>query len=199
MQTVLRLVFFNGADFAGKFMYIRILKDDNLIATNFEALPGLAKVMDREEDKLRRNFFIGIISCFLFPFILHSRSRVPLDLSVYVITEIFVVAIALLFYRANLVPVKTIISKTAVAVNVTNEEIIVKTAPLNILIYSEKSNELRFNIHSVKISHGYYPLKKVFNPEGTFKLSDKEKEAFIITRHFDPELSKKIMEMYYVS
>jgi hypothetical protein len=180
-------------------MYIQISKGDILLATNFEALPGLAKVMDREVDKLRQKLFLGLVSCILYPFIARYYSPVPLTLSFYIISEFFVIAIALLFYRTNLIPLKATFNNTAMAVNIKNDEIILKTAPLNTLIYSEKSNELRFNIQTVKISHGFYPLKKVYNPEGTFKLIDGRKQAFIIIHYYDAELAAKIMEMYYKS
>jgi hypothetical protein len=183
-------------------MHIRISKGDILLATNFEALPGLAKVMDREVEKLRQKLFLGLISCVVYPFVArYSRyhSAVQLTLSFYLISEFFVIAIALLFYRANLIPLKITFNNTAMAVNIKNDEIILKTAPLNLLIYSEKSNELRFNIHKVKISHGFYPLKNVYNPGGCFKLIDGNKEAFIIIHYYDAELTEKIMEMYYKS
>jgi len=180
-------------------MFVKILKGDTLLATNFEALPDLAKVMAREQDKLRQMLFLGLVSCALYPLVARGYSRVPLSLSFYIISEIIVAAIALLFYRANLIPLKAVFNRTAMAVKIRNEEIILKTAPLNPIIYSEKSNELRFNIRTVKISHCYYPLKKVYNPEGTFRLIDGDKEAFIIIHYFDVELTKKIMEMYYES
>jgi hypothetical protein len=178
-------------------MYIKISKGDSLLITNFEAFPALEKVMAREEYKLRQRFFLGIAACAIYPLVLRYYSSVPLGISTYIITEIFVIIVAFLSYRANLVPVKTALSITAMAVNVTNEEIILKTAPLNTFIYNQQSNELRFNIHTVKISPGFYPLKKVYNPGGVFKLIDKDKQAFIIIHYFDGELNEKIREMYY--
>ena len=89
------------------------------------------------------------------------------------------------------------IINTSSEVDILDKYIILKTLPFKVFLWVNKpSRELKFRIDEVKIRKVSYPLKQIHDLDGTLKLIDNEKVAYIIVDYFDKELEEKILEIY---
>jgi hypothetical protein len=115
----------------------------------------------------------------------------------YFFGEILFLGIMSYMQYMQIKPNIIVLNNTAIEVNILNEFIILKTAPVNGLFWINKpSKELKFDTKEVIIRRTSYPLKKVYDLDNrAFKLTDKIKEIYIIADFFDKQLYEELTEI----
>ena len=114
----------------------------------------------------------------------------------FIFAELLLLGLCTFFEYDQVVKPGKIVSRTALSVIISDEEIIIGTIPFKVLFWINKpSRDLVFKIHELNIKFASNPLKPYFDLDSEiFQLKDKEKEAFIIYDYFDNQLKEKLTE-----
>jgi hypothetical protein len=100
-------------------------------------------------------------------------------------------------YYIQTAPFATNINNTALEVMFFDDHIVLKTSPFKMFLWVDKpSVELRFLLNEINIRKTSYPLKRIYNSEDkVYKITDREKEAYILGDFFDDDLVEKLIEI----
>lgn len=98
---------------------------------------------------------------------------------------------------SQIVPNGLIVNNTAIELSVEEDRILVTTSPFKVLFWiSKSSKEVIFNLGELKVRQGSYPVKPIFDLDNrVFRITDKEKEVYIIADYFDEELKEKLIDL----
>lgn len=163
---------------------------------NYTADFGLGSLVDQHKKRMVNNFLfakslvvIGLIGMYF------------LGGKVINFTNIFCVFIFLgtmgYMQYSQIVPNGLIVNDTVTEVTIEEDRLVTKTSPFKVLFWINKpSREVVFNISELRVRQVCYPVKAIFDlGDRVIKLTDEEKEVYVVVDYFDKELKEKLLDI----
>jgi hypothetical protein len=117
--------------------------------------------------------------------------------SAFYISEVLLILIIAIIDRAKAVLVGSVVIKTAIEIDVTENEIIVKTAPYKVLFWiNQPSVEIRFKLHTFVGKKILYPVKSIYDLDSpVWQLIYKNHEIYIIPDYFNDMVNDELLRV----
>jgi|GEM_PF-4255107 len=163
---------------------------------NYTADFGLELLINQYKKRLVNNVLFGILIVLFSLVIMYFIGGEVIDFKNLLCVFIFMFTIGYMQY-SQIVPNGLIVNNTVTEITIEAGRILAKTSPFKVLFWVNKSQkEVVFNIDELKVRQVSYPVKPIYDlGDRAIKLTDNQKEVFIITDYFDKELKNKLMTL----
>src|ERR1700740_2478359 len=129
-----------------------------MIYTASESLTGL---IDQVKKRLKINLFWGIFALFVYTPVFYVS--VHKNAWVFIIIELILIFLFGLIDRGRALSMVLNLKKLAIEVQITDEYLLVKTAPVKVLLWADiAAEELKFIKHEFSRNLVNYPVKQIY-------------------------------------
>ena len=163
---------------------------------NYTADFGLEGLFDQHKKRMVNNFLFVISLVFIGLIGMYFLGGEVITFTNLLCIFIFLGTMGYMQY-SQIVPNGLIVNNTVTEVTIEEDRLVAKTSPFKVLFWINKpSREVVFNINELKVRQVSYPVKAIFDlGDRVIKLTDKEKEVYIIVDYFDKELNDKLLAL----
>lgn len=163
---------------------------------NYIADFGLENLVNQHEKKMVNNFLFSMSIVFVSLICMYFLGGKIINFINLLCIFIFLGTMGYMQY-SQIVPNGLIVNNTVTELTIEEDHVLVKTSPFKVLFWINKSQkELVFNISELKVRQVSYPVKSIYDlGDRVIKLTDNEKEVFILVDYFDKELKDRLMNV----
>ena len=163
---------------------------------NYIADFGLGSLVDQHKKRMVNNFLFAMSLAVIGSIGMYFVGGEVINFTSLFCLFIFLGTMGYMQY-SQIVPNGLIVNNTVTEVTIEEGHLIAKTSPFKVLFWINKpSREVVFNINELKVRQVSYPVKTIFDlGNRVIKLTDKQKEVFVIVDYFDKELKEKLLAL----
>lgn len=156
---------------------------------------GLTTSINSLTKKLTYNFLYSLFIFILFVLLLYEKNK-SFDVVFFVCVLLLFVSLAFIQY-SQIVMKGAIVNKTAMEVQINDDEIIIKTIPFKVLFWIDRpAIELKFKLNQLRINKIPYKLKEIYDlKDYVIEISNRTEHALIILDYFEKALYMKLQEI----
>lgn len=157
---------------------------------------GLSSLINQHRKRMLNNVLFGLFVVLFSLIIMYYLGGERIDFKNLLGVSIFLVTIGFMQY-SQVVPNGLIVNNTVLQVILEPDRILVETSPFKVFFWINKpSKQVIFSRSELKVKMVAYPVKSIFDlGNRVIRLTDNEKEVFIIVDYFDGVLKEKLMEL----
>jgi hypothetical protein len=163
----------------------------------YTASEGLTALINKVRKIATINFFGCALIILIYTPILY-KTITSQNIWVFLLIEISLIFLMGLIDRSRTLSMVANIKKLVTEVEIFDEYLIIKTAPVKVLLWANKpSQEIKFIRHEFIRNKVSFPVKQIYDLDKAWKLSSGKNEVFILTDYFDIEFVTALEDFLY--